>query len=305
MFSGVRSTNFTNTLLNLVYYELAKEYVADEYGLHPIDEYHLHQGDDVWISNKSRLWAATLYNVMQSMGFIFLAGKQMFDINRGEFLRSILELAPQSKASALNSQIHLLHRRGFLQSGTEILWWALIKRALQLRLPERAVVSIPTAIAQRGFRDGGLDLGASGTYAVRSIPVRPLPAPIAFTKVLESAIPTNMTDDWLDVCRIILAPFIRKIDFGGDWNAVGYDRLTNIDERTGRLPNGELIGVDKVASLAYYELATGRAANLTDWEEEKRKRVGPRLPLTYPGTKTEITPHIKATAKKGFKGYDT
>ncbi|QQP42485.1 Hypothetical protein FKW44_017169 [Caligus rogercresseyi] len=58
--------------------------------------------------------------------------------------------------------------------------------------------------------------------------------------------------------------------------------------RTSRLPDGTPLDVNQVGAVAYYELAIGRAANLTQWEAEFDKRVGPRLPLTYPGTDTEI-----------------
>lgn len=222
MFSGVRTTNFTNTALNYCYFMAASEMVAELYSVEPIDLEHFHQGDDVWITNRSRVWAFLLYKTMSDLGFVFQPSKQMFDQNRGEFLRvvytrdgalgylmravatliikpiqSVLELAPQSKATAYTSQVHLLFRRGLRLETCEVLWWALVPHALRLRLPGGGGVGIPLSIAGKGFADGGLDLGPPLTAAVHTRASAPLPAPMAVTQALEEAIPSNMTEDWL------------------------------------------------------------------------------------------------------------
>lgn len=42
--------------------------------------------------------------------------------------------------------------------------------------------------------------------------------------------------------------------------------------RTTKLPNGEVMPVQAVAAMSYWELATGRSQHVTDWEAEKIKR---------------------------------
>ncbi|GAB0089599.1 hypothetical protein DMENIID0001_041690 [Sergentomyia squamirostris] len=222
MFSGVRSTDFTNTLLNYAYFMTAKRRVREELGLQPSNLFHLHKGDDVWISNSSRNWAAALYEYMSNAGFAFQPSKQMFDRNRGEFLRvlytkegargymmravatmlikplqGIDEISPQGKATAFNSQIHLLFRRGYSLPACELLWWAMIPHALGMRLPKGGGTSIPLHISMKPFSKGGLDLGPPLTVGHAEVTTRPLPAPIPVTKRLEAAFPTYMTDDWI------------------------------------------------------------------------------------------------------------
>lgn len=222
MFSGVRSTDFMNTILNDAYFLYAQELVRSNLGLEAIDLFRLHKGDDVWISNKSRLWAIEIYNCMSRAGFIFQGSKQIFDRNKGEFLRvlytqagavgyvlravatllikpiqSVLEMAPQNKATALNSQIHLLFRRGLSAEACEILWDALIPRALRMKMPGGGGVGIPVGVAVKDYLKGGLDLGPPMTMAIGGVATQPIPAPVPATKALERAIPMHMTNDWV------------------------------------------------------------------------------------------------------------
>lgn len=224
MFSGVRSTDFTNTILNLAYFRAASYLVERHTGLRPVCLMNLHKGDDVWITNRSRLWAIELYSCMARAGFVFQGSKQMFDRERGEFLRvlythegargymmrgvatllikpiqSVMEMAPQSKASALTSQIHLLYRRGLDIRACETLWWSIVPRALRLKLPGGAGIGIPTGIAMKSFAKGGLDLGPPTTGPVGGCGSRPLPAPIPYTDKLAAAIPKFMSHDWIKV----------------------------------------------------------------------------------------------------------
>nr|UUV42267.1 MAG: putative RNA dependent RNA polymerase [Hattula totivirus 3] len=232
MFSGVRSTDFTNTILNLAYFNTARAKVLRHTGLVPIGLMNLHKGDDVWITNRSRLWASELYRSMAAAGFVFQGSKQMFDRDRGEFLRvlytsegavgymmravatllvkpiqSIMEMAPQNKATAITSQIHLLYRRGFSSAACDVLWWAIIPRALRLKLPGGAGVGIPVGIASKGYQNGGLDLGPPMTAADGGIGTQPLPAPVPYTKKLEAAIPHFMSHDWIkEVAKVVQGP---------------------------------------------------------------------------------------------------
>lgn len=222
MFSGVRSTDFMNTILNLAYFNTVKQMVKNHTRLEPIGLFNLHKGDDVWVSNRSRLWAMELYRAMDEAGFVFQGSKQMFDRGRGEFLRvlytaegamgyqmravatllvkpiqSVIEQAPQSKATALTSQINLLYRRGLGEECCSILWDACVPRALRLKLPGGGGVGIPVGVAMKPFAMGGLDLGPPGTVGAGGMPSQPLPAPAAATEVLEAAIGREMSHDWI------------------------------------------------------------------------------------------------------------
>nr|QHA33714.1 RdRp [Murri virus] len=233
MFSGVRSTDFTNTLLNLAYFRVAIRLVKQFTGLEPIELMNLHKGDDVWITNRSRLWAIELYRSMRASGFVFQDSKQLFDVDHGEFLRvlytsegamgyvmravatllikpiqSVVEMAPQSKATALNSQIHLLYRRGLSLSACVILWWAIIPHALKMDRPGGGGVSIPVNIACKSFLDGGLDLGPPMTVAEQRANSAPVPAPVPCTEVLEQSIERHMSHDWIrQVSKILREEF--------------------------------------------------------------------------------------------------
>lgn len=87
LFSGTRSTDLLNTVLNIAYFRLACKYVSAQYGLQPRALYNVHQGDDVWTSNTNKLWSRVLYYTMNSMGFVFQEKKQMFGNGAGEYLR--------------------------------------------------------------------------------------------------------------------------------------------------------------------------------------------------------------------------
>lgn len=87
MYSGTRSTDLINTVLNLAYYNIAAKLVRDRYGIIPVGLYHVHQGDDVWISVDNQEWCALLYYTLNNMGLVMQRDKQMFGPHRGEFLR--------------------------------------------------------------------------------------------------------------------------------------------------------------------------------------------------------------------------
>lgn len=223
MFSGCRGTNFINTILNTAYFRLAKKWVEDNLGISPVDLHNIHQGDDVWISNKSRLWAMTTFEVMRSTGFIFQSAKQMFDVCRGEFLRVVYTdtgcrgylgraigtlimkpiqgadvVGPAERAVALNSQIMILRRRGMTEKACELLWRAMVPYAARSKLPNGAL-TLPVSFLTKSYLDGGLDLGYPGTAAERSNKVSPIPVMQLGSKVLESEVSTNMAQDWANV----------------------------------------------------------------------------------------------------------
>lgn len=223
MFSGVRGTNFINTTLNVGYYRVARRWVSENLNLRPTDEFNLHQGDDVWISNKSRLWAMAMYESMQSTGLIFQPSKQMFDTSRGEFLRVVYTskgcqgylaravgtlivkpiqstevVAPAERAHALSSQIAILHRRGFTEEGSKVLWEAVVPYAARAKLVSGAL-TIPVGALLKSSLDNGLDIGPPMTAAGPSDKIKAIPSMVLSSKALEESVPSHMSTDWAKV----------------------------------------------------------------------------------------------------------
>lgn len=83
MFSGTKGTDLINTMLNLAYFKLAADFLADICGLTLADLYHVLQGDDVWISTTTPHRQAAVYYVINAMGLVTQLVKQMFGRNRG------------------------------------------------------------------------------------------------------------------------------------------------------------------------------------------------------------------------------
>ncbi|UUV42273.1 MAG: putative RNA dependent RNA polymerase [Ilomantsi totivirus 1] len=221
MFSGCRQTNFLNTTLNRGYFEVALRWVRRNVDLQPIELYNIHQGDDVWISNKSRLWAMVLFKTMQESGFDFQGKKQMFDVCRAEFLRVLYSeegcmgyLAravaslivkpiqssdlggPAERAQAINSQVNILHRRGLTAEGAEVLWRALVPYAAHVMFP-RGGFSIPVNVLKLHPKNGGLGLLPPGHFSESVDKIRPLPSYLAKSKTLEAVVPKHMSEDWI------------------------------------------------------------------------------------------------------------
>ncbi|UUV42284.1 MAG: putative RNA dependent RNA polymerase [Joutseno totivirus] len=223
MFSGCRATNFINTLLNVAYFRVANKWVAENLHITPVDLHNIHQGDDVWISNRSRLWAMAVFETMQACGLIFQPSKQMFDICRGEFLRVVYTMegcrgyigrsigttimkpiqgtevtSPSERAVALNSQIMILKRRGMTDRGCELVWDAIVPYSARSKLPNGAL-TIPVSYLMKSYLDNGLDLGYPGTAAERSEPVAAIPIMQLGSKLLEEKIDRNMSKDWANI----------------------------------------------------------------------------------------------------------
>lgn len=281
MFSGCRGTNFINTILNVAYMRMAMLEVKRLLHLDPVGLYNIHQGDDVWISNMSRLWAASVYLVLQRTGLIFQPAKQMFDRQRGEFLRVVYTKegargypmravgslivnpvqsteihAPQDKASALTSQIHLLYRRGVSEACCKWLWDAVVKHALSLRLPNGAGVAIPVGVAAAANSVGGLDLGAPGLMGVVQQPIPILPQFRVNTTPLERAIPMHMAGDWISY----MSSQIKE--------EIAVDRVKEGLHQAN--VSGSVRTVDKMSGLRRYE------KDLKDWVGGLQYRTGAR-----------------------------
>lgn len=230
MFSGTRSTDLINTLLNLAYFRLAANYVANVAKVHPADLYNVHQGDDVWISNRNPIWARMLYYTLNSMGFLFQESKQMFGQGRGEYLRVLYlngtgggyfaravanyitrplqqdaSLDPLSWARTIREGCSLLSRRGMTLSGlrptynNDMSFWA---RARAHPLDYAPISLPPELLNGPGYR-GGLGCPpprtTSGfTAAPGCAHFPPYPTFTSAVSALKYELPTHMTDDWLD-----------------------------------------------------------------------------------------------------------
>lgn len=223
MFSGVRPTNFINTVLNVSYFRLAAQWVKENLGLEGESLLNIHQGDDVWITNLSRLWAIALFNSMKASGLQFQGSKQLFDRGRGEFLRVMYTLtgckafgaravasfvvkpiqsadvvSPFERASSLSDHVAIMRRRGFTEEGCEIIWKATVPFAAQAKLGDRNI-SVPTALLLKHHRDNGLGIGAPGHAAARSKMMPPVPRMKLRSAELEKEVPTHMARDWVAI----------------------------------------------------------------------------------------------------------
>jgi hypothetical protein len=221
MFSGIRATNFINTLYNEAYKRWGSRKVAQYFSLYPQNQYSIAQGDDVWLTNKSRLWAVALFNWMKASGFVFQGKKQMFDQGRGEFLRVLygsggargyviraittlimkpvqntVEVGPADRALSLNSQLQTVYRRGYGLQSTRILWDSIIPWSLQVVTTELRT-SIPRAIAMKARRFGGLSLSLPDEINTNTEPNRSVPNEPLDTSELESLVAKNMTNAWV------------------------------------------------------------------------------------------------------------
>lgn len=223
MFSGTRSTDLMNTLLNLAYFEVAKDWVKEYYGIVPIDLYHVHQGDDVWLSNKNILWSRMVYYTLNQMGFIFQLNKQMFGKGRGEYLRVLYQNGsalgyvnrsminfilrplqndqtsdPVAWAHTITEGCSTLARRGLTPTMCQVLWdnninyWCKAKAAPM----DRAGVRIALDAIRLSALNGGL--GCPRPFELSISQDRLVLPKLANLDIPLSAFPANMTDDWID-----------------------------------------------------------------------------------------------------------
>lgn len=227
MFSGTRSTDLINTLLNLAYFNVASQWVADTLQIRPESLYHVHQGDDVWISNKNRIWARAVYYCLNNMGFLFQPSKQMFGPHRGEYLRVMYSdglargyfarslanfllrpiqnanpLDPFAWARSLSDSTALLVRRGLSSTlahslySNAVLFWA---RA-RAHPKDHAPISIPQEVFWLPGILGGLGSPPPGLFWYPDIETSPrceLPSFKSSLSATALTVPTRMTDDWI------------------------------------------------------------------------------------------------------------
>lgn len=105
---------------------------------------------------------------------------------------------PAERASALNSQVSILFRRGMLLDACKMLWDATVPFAASVSMLDGGF-AVPKCILKKSFLDGGLDLGHPLTLAVRTIATAPLPTLLPESEELEAAVGSEMTDDWIRV----------------------------------------------------------------------------------------------------------
>lgn len=221
MFSGCRATGFINTMLNLAYFRVAVRNVAVHLDLRPVDLQNFHQGDDVWISNRSRLWAACLFRYMQDCGLEFNIYKQLFGLNVGEFLRVLYtpqgahgypmravatmlvrpvqspeDLSPLNRATMITSQLNLLHRRGLKLDALQLIWTVMTKRATRFQV-DAHWVTLPLSVLMKGTESGGINVGPPMSAPVASSLVPAPPSYRSGTTKLKTAVPANMSHDFI------------------------------------------------------------------------------------------------------------
>ncbi|UHK03286.1 MAG: RNA-dependent RNA polymerase [Sanya nephotettix cincticeps totivirus 1] len=228
MFSGTRSTDLINTLLNLAYFRVAKNWVSDHLGLEPSCLYHVHQGDDVWVSNRDATWARALFYALNSMGFLFQPTKQMFGKQRGEYLRVLYShgqgygylgralanyvlrpiqnanpLSPVSWATSIYDSVCLLQRRGISASMARAIYDDAVGFWVRARAHDldRAPVSVPREYVQLARAQGGLGCPPPDVLlpppSTECLTLPPPPAVKSSFKAKQLGVPTKMTDDWI------------------------------------------------------------------------------------------------------------
>lgn len=222
LFSGVRGTNFINTILNVGYYRVARTYVNKHLGFEEDEVWNLHQGDDVWLSSNSRLLNIVQFTVLKACGFDISDKKQMQSVCTGEFLRVLYhkdgckgflarsmgtlierplqaeqDVAPQSRAVGINSQLNILLRRGLSKEVTTLIWKETMRFQLTSRIGADECSRISINLAERSRLDGGLDIGPPFTLAEKDVCLPKLPMLKYESPVMYKQIPTHTTDAWI------------------------------------------------------------------------------------------------------------
>lgn len=232
MFSGTRSTDLINTILNIAYFNVAKKYVQTRYTIGPDSLYHVHQGDDVWVSSRSAVWARLMFYTLNNMGFMFQANKQMFGRQAGEYLRVMYRNGyakgytqrciinyvlrqvqddtiedVQAMAGAFSASIQLLARRGVSLHGQRLIWTDVVSHRLAIVAPQpgrshdRKALRVPIRLASTLPVVGGMGLVVPGVAPY--LPARPVeyqqPAPSLEWALPASvvALETPMTHEWV------------------------------------------------------------------------------------------------------------
>lgn len=230
MFSGTRSTDLINTILNLAYFKVAQKFVADKYGLHAADLYNVHQGDDVWVSARNQEWCALIYYTLNSMGLVMRSSKQMFGPGRGEFLRvlynngsadgylgraipnlllkEVQRPLTQDTASMLQSihtSLTTLHRRGLAFDAVCLLYDDLISHFRKVaQFPgDPCPITIPVELVAMAQAHGGIGIPKPTKFTKYDLTDRHNCSAPTFPSIPLydgpdlNALPSNCTDAWI------------------------------------------------------------------------------------------------------------
>lgn len=239
MFSGTKSTDLINTILNLAYFRVVHQLMATIWGVAPSGVYNVHQGDDVWYSGDSATTAAMFYYVAQNLGLVFQGRKQMFGPGRGEYLRVLYSRgtaygytnralinfvlrpiqndvvsAPRAWASTIRDGISTLFRRGLNPTALLALWsatmpyWTTVKAHAKDERP----VSTPWWVWYTPSSLGGW--GTPFPLVVPRLPVAipKAPEPVSTVPPWLSEMPNQMARDWVSHVSKKLPQGYRDID---------------------------------------------------------------------------------------------
>lgn len=232
MFSGIRTTNLMNTVLNKAYYMTIDKIVQEEMNIHPEKILAIHKGDDVWISNHNLIYAIAIYMAMLCSNFVFMAAKQLLGLI-GEFLRirywedhmlgylcrsigSLIERPSQSTEvstpavmlQGLRSQVNVMYRRGLHIDACNLVWTVLERFWANIKHPEFNDVNIPRPIIRKSHTLHGLGLGPPKTLSVGGTATAAIPIMTPRLDNVAKAIPQYMTDDYMRyLSRTLQKPF--------------------------------------------------------------------------------------------------
>ena len=109
LLSGHQSTNFLNTLFNVIYFELGLIRMESLLSNRLIVQHQAHQGGDLVIAFERVVDSMIWIEVMRNMGFVLSAEKQMEGPNLMEFLKKVL-INGKVATSAPRRLINLINR---------------------------------------------------------------------------------------------------------------------------------------------------------------------------------------------------
>lgn len=220
MFSGIRTTNFMNTILNMAYFKVADKYTQNRMMVKPTNLNTIHKGDDVWITNSNLAYAIVLYASMECSKLEFRASKQLFG-HEAEFLRvrywagsamgyvnrsigTLTERPMQSQESnspavmlhGLRSQLNVCFRRGLSADACNLLWQVVLDEWSGFKQKPLSGIFIPRSIIAKSYTLGGLDLGPPLTLGLGGTYTAPIPVEVKTYKHLSEQVAQHMTTDF-------------------------------------------------------------------------------------------------------------
>lgn len=236
MFSGTRSTDLINTILNLAYFKIANASV-EVGGCRASDLYHVHQGDDVWLSSSNKLWGARLYYTMREQGFTFQDHKQMFGPGRGEYLRVLydtgdatgylarslanyilhpiynrMDLGGLEWVRGVSDTVRVLQRRGLDLYGANCLWQDIVhyRGLIQSHSADVRPLPVPMEYILAPVESGGMGCPPPGSVAIAG-PIPEPPKTELVSKVDTSLLADRMARDWVSHVSAKLPQYTKTI----------------------------------------------------------------------------------------------